>query len=79
VADIEVLVSVDDAHADRLTEVAEDLRRAGMRVEQTLEGLGTLTGFCDPGNLENVRRVRGVVSVERSREVEIPPPDADVQ
>lgn len=78
-ADIEILVSVDDAHADRLAEVAEGLRHAGMRVEQTLEALGTLTGYCDPASLDDLRRVDGVVSVEASREVEIPPPDADVQ
>jgi hypothetical protein len=76
---VNLLVSVDDEHLDRFSEVVKGVEDAGMEVEQKLEDLGVLTGSIDPEKVEPLRRVEGVSHVEESRRVQIPPPDSDVQ
>jgi hypothetical protein len=76
---VNLLVSVDDEHLDRFSEVVKGVEDAGMEVEQKLEDLGVLTGSIDPEKVEPLRRVEGVSHVEESRRFQIPPPDSDVQ
>lgn len=72
-----VTVTVDEAHLTRVREVAEGLRRRGMRVESVLEGLGIVTGEADdPASL---RAVDGVQSVDAELRHDIGPPGAEVQ
>ena len=74
-----LLVSINDEHLDRFSEVVKDIENAGMEVEQKMEDLGVLTGSIDSEKVEPLRRVEGVSHVEESRRVEIPPPDSDIQ
>jgi hypothetical protein len=72
-----VTVTVDEAYLARVPEVAEGLRRRGMRVESVLEGLGIVTGEADdPASL---RSVDGVQSVDAQLRHDIGPPGAEVQ
>lgn len=72
-----VTVTVDDGHLAQVREVAEALRRRGMRVESVLEGLGMVTGEADdPGSL---REVEGVQSVDAQMRHDIGPPGANIQ
>ncbi len=73
------MVSVDDDHLDRFSEVVKGVEDVGMEVEQRMEDLGVLTGSIDPEKVEPLRRVEGVSHVEESRSFQIPPPDSDVQ
>ncbi len=75
----EVLVSVEDGHLERLSAVAEALRSAGMEVDEVMDDLGVVSGSIEPAKIERLAAVTGVASVERSREVRIPPPDSPVQ
>jgi hypothetical protein len=76
---VNLLVSVDDEHLDRFSEVVKGVEDVGMEVEEKLEDLGVLTGSIDPEKVEPLRRVEGVSHVEESRRFQIPPPDSDVQ
>ena len=76
---VSLLVSVDDEHLDRFSEVVKRAEAAGMEVEQKMEDLGVLAGSIDPEKVEPLRRVEGVSHVEESRRIQIPPPDSDVQ
>jgi hypothetical protein len=76
---VSLLVSVDDEHLDRFSEVVKRAEAAGMEVEQKMEDLGVLAGSIDPEKVEPLRRVEGVSHVEESRRFQIPPPDSDVQ
>ena len=76
---VSLLVSVDDEHLDRFSEVVKRAEAAGMEVEQKMEDLGVLAGSIDPEKFEQLRQVEGVSHVEESRQVRIPPPDSDVQ
>jgi UDP-N-acetylmuramate-alanine ligase len=76
---VSVLVSINDDHLDRFSEVVNDVENAGMEVEQKMEDLGVLSGSIDSEKVEPLRRVEGVSHVEASRRVDIPPPDSDIQ
>jgi hypothetical protein len=74
---VEVVISVDAGHLATIGEVAGALRAAGLRDEQVLEAAGVITGHVD--DVEPLRDVEGVASVEPSRAIDIGPPDAPVQ
>ena len=59
--------------------MTEGLRAAGMKVSQVMDDLGIVTGSIDSAELQRLSAVEGVASVERAREVGIPPPDSPVQ
>jgi UDP-N-acetylmuramate-alanine ligase len=79
VAKVSLLVSVDDEHLDRFSEVVRGVEAAGMEVEQKMEDLGVLAGSIDSKKVESLRRVEGISHVEESRGFQLPPPDSDVQ
>lgn len=78
-AKVQVLVSVDDSHVEKVDAVADELRSAGMDVDEALPELGTITGRAEPALMTTLQGVTGVASLEAARDVGIPPPDADVQ
>jgi hypothetical protein len=76
---VSLLVSINDDHLHRFSEVVRDVEDAGMEIEEKMEDLGVLTGSIDSEKVEPLRRLEGVSHVEESRRVEIPPPDSDIQ
>jgi len=77
---LEVTVLVDEAHLATIHDLAEALRRAGLRGGQALSGVGVITGAVDePGVLSVLGQVDGVSKVEAGRAYQLPPPDAPVQ
>ena len=76
----DVTVLVDDEHLATIDEVASALSRAGLRVGQTLRSTGVVTGSVDDKALiDDLRGVDGVVGVEVTRDIQLPPPEAPVQ
>ena len=59
-------------------DVLGELREAGLEVDETLDGLGIVTGRASPDALERMRGLSGV-TVEPATDVQLPPPDAPVQ
>jgi hypothetical protein len=76
---VALTVSVDDEHLDRLENVADRLREAGMQVDRALPTIGTITGAVAASKLPALRAVEGVADVEESREYQLPPPDSPIQ
>lgn len=76
---VNLLISVDDNHMDRIPEVVQNLQSVGLKVEQSMEQLGIVTGSCDSVKLEALSQVEGVSHVELSQEYQLAPPDADIQ
>jgi hypothetical protein len=75
VPDVTVLVA--DDHLAAIDEVAAALQRAGLRLGSVLPAVGAITGSVDdPAALA---AVDGVAAVEQAREVQLPPPDEEVQ
>ena len=57
-------------------EVVDDLRAAGLHVDQVLEAIGTVTGSADPKHVERLRKIKGVADVSPDHSVDIGPPGA---
>jgi hypothetical protein len=75
---VKLSVSVADDHLTRFGEVVARLRTAGLEIEETLEGVGVVTGLIDAKEVEAVRTTRGVAHVEQARVVQLSPPDEEV-
>lgn len=59
-------------------EVADDLKAAGLDVDQVLEFIGSVTGSALPKNMKRLRAVPGVIDVSADHPVDIGPPDATI-
>jgi hypothetical protein len=55
-------------------DVANDLRAAGLHVDQVLEAIGSVTGSADPEHVERLRKVKGVADVSHDHSIDIGPP-----
>lgn len=76
---VKLSVSVDDQHLKRFAQVVKGVKQAGMEVEQQLKDVGVITGSVDAAQVKSVRQVQGVAHVEESRDIQIAPPESDVQ
>ena len=57
-------------------DVAKDLGKAGLKVTQVLDEVGSIIGTCEPKHVEKLRSIRGVSDVSASGEIDIGPPDS---
>jgi hypothetical protein len=76
---VDLVISVDDEHLGRFSEVVKNVEDVGMAVDQQMEEIGVVTGSIEPEKVAPLSNVEGVSYVERSREFQIAPPDSDVQ
>lgn len=76
---VDVVVTVDDGHVDRLADVVARLQAAGMDVRDTLDAIGAVTGTVDESRLAALGDVDGVEHVERSRQYRVAPPESPIQ
>lgn len=72
------VVTLDDAHLKETKSVATKLRERGMQVDEVLDQIGTITGSYDKSP-SGLGKIEGVMSVEEQPQVQLPPPDSDVQ
>ncbi len=78
-AKVDVVVTVADSHTAHMADVVKQLRAAGMTAPQSLPSAGIVTGQVSPQKMKALRQVAGVQAVEASGDVQLAPPDADVQ
>jgi hypothetical protein len=77
---IDVIVTVAAEHRQRIEQVADALRTAGLQVGDVLEAIGQVTGSVREDRLDALRALDGVQRVDRgSSGFQIPPPDSPVQ
>ncbi|MEU8034274.1 hypothetical protein [Streptomyces sp. NPDC049099] len=77
--DQNITVTVDDAHQERIKAVADQLRAAGMQVQQVLPTIGIITGTVSESQRDAIGNVGGVAHVEEQEAIQLPPPDAEIQ
>jgi hypothetical protein len=68
-----ILVTVAPGALGRIDRVAQDLRAAGVTVDQVLSASGIITGSVEASLMPAIGRVRGVASVESDTDVQLPP------
>lgn len=73
------MVSVDDDHLEVLSEVVEQLRAAGMEIEQVADAVGAVTGSIERSAVTALASVQGVAAVERQHGFQLPPPGSPIQ
>lgn len=76
---LKVSISVDDEHLSEFSKVMKKVEKAGMEIDQELEDIGVATGSIDEEKVGKLRDVEGVSQVEEERQIQIPPPESDVQ
>jgi hypothetical protein len=59
-------------------DVAADLKKTGLDVDQVLDAIGCITGSAAPDAFERLRQVPGVADVSKDTPVDIGPPDSPV-
>ena len=74
---VPVMVSISEDHD--FHEVVDQLRTSGLDASGLLEPLRTVTGLATRNSLPVLRAIPGVVAVEVQGEVQVPPPDSDIQ
>lgn len=74
-----VVISTDADDPYLLNDIAEQLARAGLRIDDVLAELATIIGTVEAGDLRALESVPGVLEVEPERSVRLPPPDSPVQ
>ena len=74
-----VVVTVDEMYVDRIQEVVDALRQAGLDVNQVLGTSGIITGNVEPSKRAILASVPGVVAVEEDQTVQLAPPDSTIQ
>jgi hypothetical protein len=78
-AQIEVIVSVEESRLDDFSRIVKAMRGAGLKVEEEMAAVGVVAGSVESRALPKLRQVDGVAHVERSRSYNLAPPDSDVQ
>jgi hypothetical protein len=74
-----VNISVADDYIDRFSEVVKACKKTGLKVEQQMEQIGVVSGAIDSAKVAALSKVKGVAHVERPRQIQLPPPESDVQ
>lgn len=64
-----VTVVVHPRYLKKVPEVAQRLRRAGMRVDSELSHLGAVIGSVEEADLSAIGKVKGVKGVTKARSV----------
>ena len=60
--------------------MAAALQDAGLRLDSTLPASGVISGaVTDAAAITSMAAVEGVAAVEQVHEIQLPPPDAEVQ
>ena len=72
-------MTVDDDHVGDVNGVAEQLKGAGMNVDQVLDAMGIITGSVPADRRGALEQMPGVAAVEAEQTFQIAPPDADIQ
>lgn len=76
---IQVSVSVDNAHLPQIEQISQQLQSSGMNVEQTLSSIGVINGSIESDKLNSLNRIEGIKNVEPQQGYELAPPNSELQ
>lgn len=76
---VQVSVSVNDAHLPQIEQIAQQLQSSGMNVEQTLSTIGIINGSILSDKLDSLYKIEGVQNVEPQQGYRLAPPSSDIQ
>jgi hypothetical protein len=68
-AEVNLMIAVDDEHMGDISSIAQKLRREGLHVSQQLDEVGVITGTIDEDAIGSLDRISGISAIERQRVV----------
>lgn len=74
-----VVVTIDDDHQASINEVVEQLRAAGMHVDQIHHAVDVVTGEVSDAQRPIISQLPAVGSVEDQTIFQVPPPESEIQ
>ena len=76
---VQVSVSVDDAHLPQIEQISQQLKSSGMNVEQILSSIGVINGSIQSDQLDSLSKIEGIQNIESEQSYHLAPPDSDLQ
>ena len=76
---VQVSVSVDNAHLPQIGQVSQQLQSSGMNVEQTLSSIGVINGSIESDKVNSLYQIEGVQNVEPQQGYQLAPPNSELQ
>ena len=76
---VQVSVSVDNAHLPQIEQISQQLKSSGMNVQQTLSSIGVINGSIKSDRLNSLYQIEGVQSVEPQQSYQLAPPSSGIQ
>lgn len=74
-----IIVTITDEKLQDIEQVADELKDKGMKVDNVMPITGVISGSCTSGKLSALKKVDGVMSVEKEAVAYLPPPDSPTQ
>ena len=76
---VQVSVSVDDAHLPQIEQISQQLKSSGMNVEQILSSIGVINGSIQSDQLDSLSKIEGIQNIQSQQSYNLAPPDSDLQ
>ena len=77
---VEVIITVSEDRRADLNQIASQLQSYGLDITgEPLQSLGMICGMASENNLDQLKNVDGVTAIEKAGQVQIAPPESDVQ
>jgi hypothetical protein len=78
-ADIQLMISIEEAYDDRILEVVQVLESMGMQVRQVLPEIRVILGTIEEARMGELAQVEGIASIEIEQGFQLSPPDFNIQ
>ena len=78
-SEVKISVCLDDAHLHNIEKIAQQLQSAGVSVEQSLAGIGIISGSIDRDRIQSLYQIEGVKQIEQQEVYQIAPPNSAIQ
>ncbi len=76
---IQISVSIDNAHLPQINQISQQLQSSGMNVERTLSTIGVISGSIQSDRLNSLYQIEGVQNVEPQQSYQLAPPSSELQ
>ena len=68
---VEVIVKINDADINKMSEIAKECQTSGMQIEQQMNAVGMISGSVEKANIGKIEKIKGVSYVEESKSLSI--------
>lgn len=75
----DVMITLSETHRSQLNEIANTFAKQGLNNVQKLESIGVITGDASQHLIDILKRTAGVAAIEFSDDVQIAPPNSEIQ